>query len=566
MSVEDCRPCLRACSRRELVALLAGTLVLATVTQPALAQLPAYQGAVPGPLRAPQLGIPHGSPPAQPPPATGPNQPPNGPYVPVAAATYSADVEAQLEQLRAMYAQQKAQTDALAQQLDELARSHAVAADTIGGEGHIVGSDLSLKASWHHGLEVESASKDFRVHVGGRTQFDSVWFASSDAFAGTGGAGDADGVTFRRARLRIDGTMYDVHEWAVEYDLANSVNDNVGLQPASDTLGNVINVPAATDLWWTVKELPLVGNLRIGNFKEPIGLEHLTSSRWLDFLERSFNQDAFYGAFNNGFTPGIMIFRTMRDESMTFATGLFKNNSNVFEFGIGDGEGAWTSRLTWTPWYDEPSEGRYLLHLGASGSLRDPDDGRVRFRTRGSLRNGPGALNPVFADTGFIAADHVSMVGGEAALVYGPLLIQSEYTAGLVDDATVGGANHGTYLAQGFYVEALLYLTGEHRVYDRKIGAFTRHFVHEGAYLVKTDRGPCCGRGAWQVGVRYAQLDLRDSGIDGGVVQDVTAGLNWFWNPNMKVQFNYVFTYRDAPGGTVQGDIHGFGMRVAHDF
>ena len=28
---------------------------------------------------------------------------------------------------------------------------------------------------------------------------------------------------------------------------------------------------------------------------------------------------------------------------------------------------------TWLPYYDEPSEGRYLLHLGGSYSYRDAD-------------------------------------------------------------------------------------------------------------------------------------------------------------------------------------------------
>jgi phosphate-selective porin len=90
----------------------------------------------------------------------------------------------------------------------------------------------------------------------------------------------------------------------------------------------------------------------------------------------------------------------------------------------------------------------------------------------------------------------------------------------------------------------------------------------ENFFLVRSDDGPIFGRGAWQVGARYNYLDLNDDGIDGGILHNTTAGLNWFWNPNMKVQFNYIATYRDAPLPANAGDgwIHGWGVRVAHDF
>ena len=43
--------------------------------------------------------------------------------------------------------------------------------------------------------------------------------------------------------------------------------------------------------------------------------------------------------------------------------------------------------------------------------------------------------------------------------------------------------------------------------------------------------------GAWQVGVLYNHLDLTDQGLNGAILDNLTAGLNWFWNPNMKWQF-----------------------------
>ncbi len=47
----------------------------------------------------------------------------------------------------------------------------------------------------------------------------------------------------------------------------------------------------------------------------------------------------------------------------------------------------------------------------------------------------------------------------------------------------------------------------------------------------------------------------------------MTLGFNWFLNPNMKLQWNYVLEYRTGPqGGQGTGWINGFGMRAAWDF
>lgn len=437
---------------------------------------------------------------------------------------------------------------------------------------------LKLSASYKHGLVLESADKAFKVHIGGRTQVDAVAFADSPAFFGAGGAGDADAVDFRRGRLRVDGVFYEVYDFAVEYDFVNTVNDNVGLQPPSQYVGslgnpNIINLPAPTDLWWGVKEVPFIGNLRFGNMKEPMGLEHLASSRYLDFMERSFLQDAFFGPFNNGFTPGIAMYSATEEQNMTWQMGLFKNAQNIFAWGVGDGELALTGRTTFLPYFDDSDDTQRLFHIGLSGSLRDPDEGVVRYRSRPSLRNGPGSINPVLVETGTFFADQVQMAGVEAALNLGPLLIQGEYYGANNTNAAnlARTINFGDVFVQGWYVESLYFLTGEFREYDRKGGDFGRKPVtpHENFLWREKDGCRYFGPGAWQLGVRYAKLDLSDAALDGGTVQDVTIGLNWFWNPNVKWQFNYVLTVRDAPatvGPPGNGTIHGAGMRFAHDF
>lgn len=423
----------------------------------------------------------------------------------------------------------------------------------------------AMSTKWNYGLEAESADKEFRVHVGGRVQLDGTWYDADDAIQfGPGGLGEfQDAVNFRRARLRVDGTMYYTIDWAAEFDFSNTVDDEPTNPPAN---GDIVVVPAVTDLWFTFTQLPYIGNLRIGSQKEGIGMEHLTSSRFLDFMERSFMQDAFFGPFNNGFTPGIQAMNWHESERMTWQAGVFKNANNIFGYGVGDGEYAATARVTALPWYC--NEGRSLLHFGLSGSHRDTDNDSIRIRSRASLRSGPpGPWNPVLADTGTFFADSQDLVGAECAGVLGPFNWQAEYCATWIDDAVAGNIDRGTYMAQGCYFQGLYFLTGEHRLYNRKTGVFDRVKPYENFFLVDTCDGGCGhGLGAWQIGLRYSWLDLRDSGIDGGIIQDVTLGLNWYLNANSKIQFNTVWCEREAPNNGATGEFLGFGTRLAFDF
>jgi phosphate-selective porin OprO/OprP len=428
------------------------------------------------------------------------------------------------------------------------------------------GDDLSLSAKWNHGLELSTKDKDFRVHVGGRTQFDTSWFSTDDNVQDNINTPYEDGVDFRRARLRVDGTMYATIDWAVEYDFANSEN----LRNSAGTGTTVVDITGFTDVWWTVRELPILGNLRIGHQKEPIGFEHLVSSRFLPFMERSYNQDTFYGGAFGGFTPGIQAFNWRDDEMGMWQIGLFKPTNNVFGSNAHDGDYAVTGRITRLLWYCD--DGSSLLHIGLSGRQFTTVDDRIRYRTRDAVRAGISSTWPVPADSGTLLGDDGQFINGELAAVNGPWTLQAEYLLSYLDDAqlatTPPGPNAGTLMYHGGYVQLLCFLTGEHDNYNRHTGAFDRLIPRENFFLVRTDDGPCCGRGAWQIGVRYNYLDLNDNGIDGGLLHNATAGLNWFLNPNMKLQFNYMATHRDAAlaGSLGDGWIHGWGIRVANDF
>ena len=483
-------------------------------------------------------------------------------------------------------------------------------------EPYEIGSDKALKDTWKDGFQAESANKDFRVKIGGRTQVDSVAFSAAPGpnEPPTRGGLDpelADTVNFRRARFRMEGRMYELYDFAAEYDIVNQINVNNETYPTERDSGPLT---AVTDLWLQIRELPVLGTVRVGNQKDPYGYEHLTSSRWLNFMERSFAQDAFEGPFNNGFLPGIQVLNSNEEGDIGWQVGQFKNTSNPFAFSNSSGGSMTVGRLVYLPVFED--EGRKLLHLGISGRTMEPrrqytsfdsttglPNGdpitAVRFRSRGSIRNGPpGPLNAIYADSGLLQGNWQNMIGLEFVGNNGPWSFQSEYFGSWLYNArttsagplnTNGfqpapGTNVGTVYYQSGYAEVLYFLTGESRTYSKIEYRFDRPIPHNNFYAIRgggSGRRLSLSEGAWQVGVRYNYLCLDDGEVNGGVLNGMTLGLNWLLNPNARVYFNYDFTYRDFTStpftkvkGTVvpyqsydgSGAIHGFGTRLAFDF
>ena len=77
------------------------------------------------------------------------------------------------------------------------------------------------------------------------------------------------------------------------------------------------------------------------------------------------------------------------------------------------------------------------------------------------------------------------------------------------------------------------------------------------------------GWGAWQVAARYSYADFNDNDIMGGIGESVSFGLNWLWNENTRLQFNYLHgTVDDRRIGAnlVSGDYDIVGTRLCIDF
>jgi phosphate-selective porin OprO/OprP len=376
------------------------------------------------------------------------------------------------------------------------------------------------------------------ITINGVFQADAGFFSQDDVSRAS--LGDIqDGADFRRARLSAKGSVAETINYMLQLDFATAGPGR----------------PSFTDVWLESTDHPVLGTIRIGQWKQPFSLEVVSSFRYTTFMERSLLFQAF--------TPfrhlGVGFYDHSDDLNWSWAASAFRSGQDQFGDSISDNGGWGTSeRITYLPWYDESSGGRGYLHLGAAHFLSLPPNNTVNFRTIPELfigENGPGAIGtsgqalpgpingtPFFVKTGNLAVDHYNVIGTELLWVHGAFSFQSEAMINYVDQQLGPNA-----ILPGMYAQVGYFLTGEHRPYDRKAGTIDRVMPFENFFHVATDEGTCAGWGAWEIAGRVSVLDLNDENIRGGSITDLTAGINWYWNPYTKLVFNYVHSHVNDP-------------------
>ena len=280
----------------------------------------------------------------------------------------------------------------------------------------------------------------------------------------------------------------------------------------------------------------------VGNFKEPLSLNQLISDNNTTFLERS-QMDGLVPARNFGGAIGVA------GDRWTAVGGVFGGNANA-SVGPGNNGIAGTARVTYAPIMEK----NQLLHVGVAGSYRALDaNGLVpSFSSRPE-----DFLERALVTTGALRnSDDIARVNGEVLYQYGSYRIQGEYTY-----ANVGGRNGQVDRNfQGGYVEGAWVVNGAGRPY-RLVAPYGSEFaVLQGVQVDESQRISNGGFGVFEVAARYSALDLETRGVRGGSEQDVTAGLGWYPDRNIRGLFNYVHAWASpaafsvAAGRNVESD------------
>ncbi len=378
-----------------------------------------------------------------------------------------------------------------------------------------------FKASWKDGLTFETGDKAFTLKVGGRAMYDFVMPDADDEVEAA--VGDFDPQQgFRRLRVEMSGTIHESIYFINSLDFAGAAL-------------------AYKDNYIGYKGIPLIGHAQVGYMKEPVGLEEMTSSKSITFMERSLANNAFAPAHNNGF----MIFNSVLDDRLNWFLGDFSDNA-----AGGPGNVQMThnisARIVGTPIFDK--EKNLLLHVGLSAQDRNPESENDRFRVRPGI-----PFLPRTQDTGTISVEKERILGLETAFVMGPLSLQGEYyQAAVSDHPDAPGASPDF---TGYYVQASYWVTGESRAY--KNGCF-------GRVKPKNDFTSKGGTGAVELAVRLDSLDLEDDGVTGGEGDAITVGINWHLNANARIMLNYVMY--DVENGALDGSVNSLALRFQIEF
>lgn len=397
------------------------------------------------------------------------------------------------------------------------------------------------------GLRIRSADGAFEARVGLKLSHDWAWF-NQDRELESWVGDEQDGTGFRHARLVVSGQLHSDFKYQMEIDFAGETGEDT---------------PKFRDVYFEYGALPYGGDrnltLRIGHFKEPLGLDELNGS-----MDRQFQENPLLDVFMPSRNAGVMLTDALlgqaKSERLTWSVGVFKETDDVPSSNESDEDQGYavTARVTGLPYYAQ--EGRRLIHLGAAYSHRNPDGARLSYGLRPETRLArfryadPNNLPEFFRLTD-ARADDVDLLGLELASVFGPFSFQGEYVLSSVETTFGGDLEYSGYYAQAMYL-----LTGEHRPYSHASARFGSPAPDRPFSLRSGQRGP----GAWELGLRYGAVDLSDSPVTGGEHSSLTFGLNWYLNANLRMSWNYILNEVDHP--FYDGDFQSFQTRVQLDF
>lgn len=336
---------------------------------------------------------------------------------------------------------------------------------------------------------------DSEISFEGLLQTDGYWydndFANLDADAADGRKTD---FGLRRAELVFKGKGPGNFDWSVGYDASGD--------------GKFLDAFAKYKLGGNSNRF-----IQVGQFKQPNSLEELSSTKNNDFVSKAMITNTFAVARRLGVGAGIGDSNWGVTASM-FGRELTRDRAHGSGFG---------GRAYWAPINEKGN----VLHLGLTYADYDTDADTLRLRAR------PDAdLSNRLVDTGNLTdTDRISTTGVEGMWIQGPVKVQAEYMTSTVSRYRTGSSD---FTGTGGYVSGLWNITGE--TWSYKSGT-------PGTSLPSNP-----GAGMWQVGLRYDTLDLDDSGVLGGKMDTITAGVNWYWRSNFKFMLNYVKVGSDRRG------------------
>lgn len=376
--------------------------------------------------------------------------------------------------------------------------------------------------NWKKGApELTSADGESSMRMRGRLQVDT-WSTGGSSY----GARNVMGTEMRAGRLGIEGSLGKPFSYALEVDFADA---DVSVKSAY--------------LAWATRLGENKADLSVGNRFADLGMDGATSGTNTRFIERNFvgsavrPASAFYGL-------GLM----GRVLGERWHASVQISGDDVGSDGTARDSLTYKARAHWNPVKTKAD----TLHLGVWGFHENLSTGTASLALNtyvdnhfnDQLRISSGSLTLPKGSTGY---------GGEVAWMHGTFWAQGEYgTRKLRQRDEAGGLR---YDYDAWALQTGWMLSGEAAPYSASTGVWTGLKVN-----APVGSG---GGGAWELALRYEELDYTDAPI-GGDGHATTVGLNWYLNNYFKVMFNGSFWQTDNRSGAYQGPDSGqsFGVRT----
>jgi phosphate-selective porin OprO/OprP len=340
-----------------------------------------------------------------------------------------------------------------------------------------------------------------------------------------GDLSDFEGGEIRGFRAGVVGTLNFKRPWRYTVFAATNAFDKGFDVDTTDELAFYdyrLDIPLPADLM-----------LSVGKQKEPISMERLVGLAFWPMQERSAVADALLPARNHG-----VVLSGTAGEWFTWAAGGFNNWIDSGE-SFSDTSSQLVGRVTWVPAVSDDESN--LLHLGLGLRYSDAKQ-PVRARTEPEFNN-----SPLYVDTGPLAADDVMTYNLEAYWRKGPWWVGFEYIGADAASAESEDLSFG-----GYHLTASWAVTGETRAYRKRSGTFDPLPVAR-----PVNRG---GWGALELALRYSRLDLTDKTVDGGEMDILSLGLNWWLSrvAHFGVNYRHIRLDRDD----IRGNSSGINARI----
>ena len=353
---------------------------------------------------------------------------------------------------------------------------------------------------------IRSPDGAFETQIGGYGQLDFRGYQSGNHIPNS--------FFLRRARIALEGKLDRYFDFRIEGDFADVIT------PLRDLYVNIHRIDEF--------------QLRFGQFRVPYSQEEMRSDNNQDFVERSLVNNLVPSR-----SPGV--------------GALGSLNKGVFEYQVGawNGKGLLAANSTGTP--------ETALRLRFNPWKHGGNFWAKGFLFGGAFtqgRSGPGTLSvrglTESRSSIFFVPDTTSgkyiRANGEFTWMLGPAAIRAEYdqTNQNRDNLGLNGGNLPGVVAKGYTAQVTYLLTREEKPETTTVTPKSNLFA---------DSNGRQGLGAWELKVRYANLQISDATAKSNRAGTLYFGTNWYMNRYVRYMLDLGFErFKDPARSPQPGD------------